>query len=260
MPSVNILIAILVFTLGLIIGSFLNVCVYRIPRQESIVFPASHCPDCGKKIKFWDNIPILSFLLLKGRCRFCGKKISIRYPLIELLTATLLLLLFLKYHLTLSFLTLSFFACVLIMISAIDLEHLLIPNKIILPSIMIGFLFMFIAGYERLLESLLGFIIGGGVLLITAIIAPYFLKQEGLGGGDIKLAAFTGIFLGRFVLMALFWGFLLGGLAGLVLIVMRNKKLKDPMTFGPFLSSGALLTLLFGTYFWAAYLGLIGIK
>lgn len=260
MASTDILGSILIFILGSMIGSFLNVCIYRIPRGESIVFPNSHCPKCTHTIRSRDNIPIFSYLLLEGKCRFCKEPISIQYPIVEGITAVLLLLIFIKYGLSLDFLLFGFFGCVLVLLSAIDIERLIIPNKIILPSMGIGFLLVLITDYSRLPESLLGFAAGGGLLLLVALIAPFFLKEEGLGGGDIKLAAFIGIFLGWFALMAIFWGFFLGALLGLALLTVRCKDWKDPLTFGPFLSVGALITLFGGPYLWRLYLNIIGMR
>lgn len=253
----NVILSIAVFIFGLMIGSFLNVCIYRIPRKESIVFPSSHCPSCGKEIMFRDNIPIISYVILRGRCRFCSAKISIRYPIIELMTAVFLLLLFIKYGATLNYLRFAFFICVLIVISAIDIEHLVIPNRVIVPAIAVGLLFSIILGYQILLESLIGIALGGGLLLVIAIIAPFIFKQESLGGGDIKLAAFMGIFLGPFVLMALFWGFFVGALVGLTLMARKDKSLKDAITFGPFLAIGSAVTLFLGSSIWAFYVGLL---
>lgn len=249
-----------IFIIGLMIGSFLNVCIYRIPRKESIVFPASHCPKCGKEIPLRDNIPVLSFLFLKGRCRFCREKISIRYPLIELSTAIILVLMLIKYQLPMDFTVAAFFACILILLSAIDIEHMVIPNKIIIPALLIGALLVVFSGYQNVREVIIGFIAGGGTLLAIAIIAPLFLKQEGLGGGDIKLAAFIGIFLGRYVLIALFISFLLGGLVGVVVMILKGKKRDDRITFGPFLSAGALITIFFGANLWLGYSKLIGLQ
>jgi len=260
MVNANMITAAMIFILGLMIGSFLNVCIYRIPRKESIVFPASHCPSCGGTIKFRDNVPVLSYLLLRGRCRFCRARIPFRYPLVELCTAVLLLVLFKNYGLTVDFFVFGFFTCVLILISAIDFEHLLIPNVIIIPSIGIGFVLAFARGYDDLLKSMAGFAAGGGIILLIAVISPFLLRQEGIGGGDIKLAGFIGIFLGGFVLMALFLGFLFGGLVGIALIVGKNKKWKDAVTFGPFLSLGSLVTLFFGANIWTFYLNLVAMK
>jgi leader peptidase (prepilin peptidase)/N-methyltransferase len=249
-----------VFVIGSMVGSFLNVCIYRIPRNESIVFPASHCPKCGGQIGARDNIPVLSFLLLRGKCRCCRAAIPLRYPLIEITTALLILLLFAKYQMTLSFVAVAFFVCVLIVVSAIDLEHMLIPNKVILPGIAVGIPLAVFSGCQSLMESMLGFVIGGGLLLGIAIIAPLFFKEEALGGGDIKLAAFMGIFLGRYVVVALFISFLLGGLGGIIVMLRNNKGLKDPLTFGPFLSSGALFAVFYGMNLWVGYMTLIGLK
>jgi len=246
---------ILIFIFGLIIGSFLNVCIYRIPRSKSIISPGSFCPLCGKPIAIRDNIPVLSYILLRGRCRHCGGKIFLRYPAVELLTGFLFVGAYLKSSYqpvaeTFRFpfygglkvsATVLFFLSTLILVSFIDLEHKIIPNKVILPATGIGILLILLSRPAWILESLIGSLIGGGFLLFIAL-----LRQEGMGGGDIKLGAFMGIFLGRFTFLALFLGFLAGAVAGIVLILLKLKTRKDLIPFGPFLALGGAITLFFG--------------
>ncbi|HLE18296.1 MAG TPA: prepilin peptidase, partial [Syntrophales bacterium] len=174
---------IIIALLGAAIGSFLNVCIRRIPAGESLVFPASHCPKCNYSIRFYDNIPIISFLLLRGRCRNCREGISLQYPLVELLTAIMALLLFWKFGLTLKFLFSFLFACVLIIITFIDLEHQIIPDVLTLLGIPVFFLAAVFAMGVSPLEAVLGALIGGGILYAIAFGYELITKREGMGGG-----------------------------------------------------------------------------
>ncbi|MDO8722968.1 MAG: prepilin peptidase, partial [Syntrophales bacterium] len=187
---------IIIALLGAAIGSFLNVCIRRVPAGESLVFPSSHCPKCNYSIRFYDNIPIISFLLLRGRCRNCREGISLQYPLVELLTAIMALLLFWKFGLTLKFLFSFLFACVLIIITFIDLEHQIIPDVLTLPGIPVFFLAAVFAMGVSPLEAVLGVLIGGGILYAIAFGYELITKREGMGGGDIKLLAMLGAFFG----------------------------------------------------------------
>lgn len=186
----------ILFLVGLSVGSFLNVCAYRLPKGKSIITPRSYCPHCGSKIKSKDNIPLLSYLVLKGRCRNCGAKISIQYFLVELLTGFLFLFSYLKFGLGVEFLSAILFGSVLLLVSVIDLKHQIIPDKVILPAMPLQFGLVLLSTYfsggelkRQFLSSLSGFLIGGGFLLIVAYLSPLIFKQEGMGGGDIKLAA-----------------------------------------------------------------------
>ncbi|HPJ97614.1 MAG TPA: prepilin peptidase, partial [Syntrophales bacterium] len=181
---------------GAIIGSFLNVCIWRIPREESIVFPSSHCPDCSHPIRFGDNVPVISWLILKGRCRDCGASISLRYPLVEALTAALSILLYWKYGFSLQLLCAFFFTAALIVITFIDIDYQIIPDVISLPGIPLCFLAaVFVMGVP-FLESLIGILVGGGILYVIAVGYEWIAKREGMGGGDIKLLAMLGAFFG----------------------------------------------------------------
>ncbi len=260
---------IIIFILGLAIGSFLNVCAYRIPKGESIAYPPSHCPSCGNPIIPLDNVPVLSYILLKGRCRNCGEKISLKYPTVELLTGLLWAGLYYHFGLSIQLIFGLFFATVLIVLSAIDYEVKLIPDRILLPAMLVSIAFLIL--YPLKVASLPviagikpwwaigGFFAGGGFLYLVAILAPLIFKKEAMGGGDIKLAAFMGLYLGGYVFIALFVGFFLGAVVGIVLMAMGKRTAKDMIPFGPFLAAGAVFTIFFGPQIWSGYLKLAGI-
>lgn len=248
--------------LGLIIGSFLNVCIYRLPRGMSIVIPRSHCPDCGRFVAWYDNIPLLSFLFLMGRCRQCRKKIPWRYPLVELLSGALSYLVFLKFGAGLPYLFyFVLLAAPLVVITLIDLEHLIIPDLLSLPGIGVGLLSsLFLSEgplLESLIDSVLGLLSGGLALFLVSWVYEKLRRQEGIGGGDIKLAAMLGAFFGwKGVVLILFFSSLLGSLTGLFLILVYRKGLKTVIPYGPFLSAGALFYLFLGPELVSWYLGL----
>jgi len=182
------------FIFGAAVGSFLNVCIFRLPERQSIIKPGSHCPNCLKPLRFYDNIPFISFLLLRGKCRDCGEKISWRYPGVEFLTAVLAAMLFLKFGLTVKFFVFFLFISVLIVITFIDLDHQIIPDILTLPGIPLFFLAAVFLVKVPWLDALLGLIIGGGTLLVIALAYEFISKREGMGGGDIKLLAMIGGF------------------------------------------------------------------
>ena len=171
------------FIFGAVVGSFLNVCIYRLPKEESVVFPPSHCPKCDYKIRFYDNIPIVSYLMLGGKCRSCKTRISLQYPAVELINGLLTLFLFIKFGPSLSFLMLFLFCSALVVITFIDLEHQIIPDVISLSGIIVGFAASFILPWLGWLNSLLGIAIGGGSLLVVAYGYQLLTKKEGMGGG-----------------------------------------------------------------------------
>jgi leader peptidase (prepilin peptidase)/N-methyltransferase len=247
---------ILIFVLGLIIGSFSNVCIYRIPRNESVIYPASHCPKCRTTIKPVDNIPLLSYLLLKGRCRNCGSKISIQYPVVEFLTGLIYLIIYLIYGLSIQSLVYIILSSALIIITFIDLQEQIIPDIISLPGIVVGLILSFIVPYMSFINSALGALVGGGIILIIAWVGSIIFKKEAMGGGDVKLAAMIGTFLGwRYTIISLFLGFFLGALIGIILIITKIKKREDAIPFGPFIALGSIITLLCGEKILAWYLG-----
>jgi len=247
---------ILIFILGLIIGSFSNVCIYRIPKNESIIYPASHCPNCRSNISPKDNIPILSYILLKGRCRNCKSKISIQYPIVEFLTGLIYLIIYLIYGLSIQTLIYIILSSVLIIIAFIDFNEQIVPDVISLPGIVIGFVLSFFVPYISFINSALGVVVGGGIILIIGLVGSVIFKKEAMGGGDVKLAAMIGAFLGwRYIIISLFLGFFLGALAGILLILLKIKSREDVIPFGPFIVLGSLITLLWGEKIISWYLG-----
>ncbi|HAJ32596.1 MAG TPA: prepilin peptidase [Candidatus Atribacteria bacterium] len=247
---------VLIFILGLIVGSFSNVCIYRIPRNESIVYPASHCLSCHSPIKPVDNIPLLSYILLKGRCRNCKSKISIQYPVVEFLTGFIYLIIYLIYGLSIQTLIYIILSSALIIITFIDLNEKIVPDVISLPGIVIGFIISFFVPYISFINSALGVVVGGGIILVIGLIGTAIFKKEAMGGGDVKLAAMIGAFLGwRYIIISLFLGFFLGALAGIILILSKIKSREDVVPFGPFIVIGSLITLLWGENILYWYLG-----
>ena len=232
---------------GAAIGSFLNVLIYRIPEGQSIIFPSSRCPRCTHSIRFYDNIPIISYLILKGRCRDCHEKISLRYPLVETITALLSMFLFWKFGLSTKYLFSFIFTCALIVITFIDLDHQIIPDVITLPGIPVFFLIAISFMGIPVLEALLGILIGGGCLFAIAFIYELITKREGMGGGDIKLLALLGAFLGwKSLFFILFVSSLLGAVVGISVMIARGKDMKYAVPFGPFLSIAAVAYLFVG--------------
>ncbi len=232
--------------LGAIVGSFLNVCIFRLPKEESIIWPGSHCPHCKKPIKFYDNIPLVSYLLLNGKCRYCKKNISIQYPLVEGITAVSSLVLLMKFGPSFSFLIYFGFVAALIVITVIDLYHQIIPDIISLPGIAIGILASLLIPQMSLLNSVIGVLLGGGSLFLVATVYQQLFKREGMGGGDVKLLAMIGAFLGwKAVLLTIVLGSLIGSIVGVVIIVSKGKDFKYAIPFGPFLSVGAVISLFY---------------
>jgi leader peptidase (prepilin peptidase)/N-methyltransferase len=238
------------FIFGAAIGSFLNVCIYRIPAEQSIVKPLSQCPHCHHPIRFYDNIPILSYLFLHARCRDCGGKISWRYPLVELITGLLALLLFMKFGPTLVFLVFFIFTAVLIIITFIDLDHQIIPDILSLPGIPVFFLAAVFIVKVPWLEALIGLLIGGGVLLAIAFVYELITKREGMGGGDIKLLAMIGGFLGwKSLIFLLLFSSLAGAVVGIAAMIIKKQDTKYAIPFGPFLSAAAVAYIFWGDLF-----------
>jgi leader peptidase (prepilin peptidase)/N-methyltransferase len=245
-----------IFIFGALIGSFLNVCIYRIPRSQSIIWPSSRCPSCNNPINFYDNIPIISYyLLLRGRCRFCKEKISGIYPLVEVLNAVAYLLVFWRFGFGWSSVVYCILCSALIAITFIDLDFQIIPDRISLPGIPLGliagsfllpdpFLRATALGYKA---SLIGAVSGFSLFYLVAFLSIKILKKEGMGGGDIKLMAMLGAFLGwKAVLLTTFLGSLSGAIIGICLMAFRGREKGSLIPFGPFLALGALLSLFFG--------------
>jgi leader peptidase (prepilin peptidase)/N-methyltransferase len=244
------------FLFGSIVGSFLNVCIYRLPRGESVVAPRSRCPGCGKPIRAWDNIPILSFLVLRGRCRDCGQPVAWRYPLVEGLTGILFALTVAHYGPTALAASLLPFVAALVVIAFVDLDHQLIPNVITLPGIPLGLLAGLAVGGPPILDRILGALTGAGFLYLVLLYGGVLYGQDAMGEGDLNLMALVGAFLGwKAVAVTLLVGCLSGSLAGLTLIALRRLGRREHMPFGPFLALGALVSLFWGDALVAWYAG-----
>lgn len=249
----------LAFLFGACVGSFLNVCIYRIPGKKSIVFPGSFCPICKETIPFYCNIPVLSFMILGGKCRSCRTPIPFRYPLVELLTALLAAAMVHEFGLESQALVWFGFACTLIVISFIDLDHQIIPDILSIPGTFIfGVLGIFILGLP-IKSVFLGVFTGGGILYAVALIYFLLKKQQGMGGGDIKLMAMIGALTGvKGALFTIFAGSLLGSVIG-ILIIAGNKfiNIRQKMPFGPYLSTAALIYVFYGDRLIQWYVGTI---
>ena len=232
---------------GALIGSFLNVCIIRLPKEESIITPGSHCPHCKKAIKFYDNVPLISYLLLGGKCRYCKNTISFQYPLVEGITALSSLFLFMRFGPSLSYLVYFAFVTALIVITVIDLYHQIIPDVISIPGVGVGLLASLIFPHIAFLDSLIGVLLGGGSLFLVATLYQWFFKREGMGGGDVKLLAMIGAFLGwKAVILTILLSSLIGSITGIIIMVLKGKDFKYAIPFGPFLSLGAVIALFFG--------------
>ncbi|HKL82614.1 MAG TPA: prepilin peptidase [Desulfobacter sp.] len=249
MFPLSMFIAVISFVFGACIGSFLNVVICRMPEGQSIVSPPSHCPACKHVIPFYFNLPIISFLLLRGKCGFCKAPISIRYPLVELITGLLALGLFLKFGLTPAAFFYFIFGAVLIAISFIDLDHQIIPDKLSLPGIIIFSTSCLFVPQMRFLSVVVGILTGGGILYLVALFYYYIRKHQGMGGGDIKLLAMIGAATGvKGVFFTLFTGSIFGTLGGMAAMVPAGKSQirQAKIPFGPFLSLGAILYIFWG--------------
>ena len=231
---------------GAIVGSFLNVCIYRLPRGKSVVWPSSACPNCGRELAWFENIPVISYLALWGRCRTCRYPISGRYPLVEALTALLFAAAWWYYGPTLLFASRVILGTALIVLFAIDLEHHLLPDVITLPGIIVGFIFSLLVG-PGWLESIIGILVGGGILYLIAEIYYRVRHEEGLGMGDVKMLAMIGAFLGwKLTLMTLMLGSFAGSLIGMLFILTHRGGMKYALPFGTFLAMGAALSATVG--------------
>jgi leader peptidase (prepilin peptidase) / N-methyltransferase len=242
---------------GAVLGSFLNVCIHRLPRGASVVVPPSACPQCGHELSWFENIPIVSWLALRGRCRACRGPIGIRYPIIEAITAAMFAAAWWYYGPTPLLVSRLVFGCALIVLFAIDLEHQLLPNVITLPGIPVGFLFSLITE-PGWMASLIGILAGGGVLFAVAEGYRLVRHEEGLGMGDVKMLAMVGAFLGwRLTLVTLMMASLGGSMVGVLLIVTGRGTMKYALPFGTFLALGAAAAATVGPAVLDWYLGLL---
>lgn len=252
------LIALYSLLVGLALGSFMNVCIYRIPLEKSIISPSSSCPNCGKKIRFYDNIPLISYLLLLGRCRRCHHPISWRYPAVEAITGLLSLALFIRYGLSLQYLLFLLFAATLVTISFIDLDHQIIPDVLSIPGIVAGLAAAFIPGNVSWFDSIIGIIGGGGTLFLVGLIYEKLTGKQGMGGGDVKLLAMIGAWMGwRSLPFVLLVSSLTGAIIGSIFLLAAGKGYRVKIPFGPFLSLGALFYIFFGPQLTNWYISLL---
>ena len=264
--------------LGLVIGSFLNVCIYRIPRGKSVVFPGSACPHCGTPLRFYDNVPVLSFILLRGKCRSCGKSISVQYPLVELLTGLAFYFCARTWEFGPPTYVNSLFLAIIIVLILTDYHHRILPNRLTLPGTVAGILLSSfqspevygdvvslnlasLFGFENApaalpwIGSILGALIGGGLLLVVGVAYEKLRKRQGLGMGDVKMMAMVGAFLGwRLALLTIFAGSLIGTIAGIFLMLFRHLNLQAKLAFGVFLGIASAMALFYGLSFLRWYL------
>lgn len=235
------------FVMGLIWGSFFNVCIYRIPAEQSVVTHSSRCPKCAAPILWYHNVPVLGWLVLKGKCYRCKLPISIQYPIVELLSGFMFLWLYLKFGLTWSLLGGIIFCSMLLIISVIDLHHRIIPDELSLPGIVLGMIFSFVTQEPPWYDSAVGVLIGGGIFFAVAWLYEKMTGREGLGGGDVKLLAMIGAWLGaQNILMVIIISSAVGSLAGVLVMLTKKKGFKTAIPFGPFLAAAALVCLQWG--------------
>ena len=231
--------------LGLTLGSFINVCIHRLPKKESIIAPRSYCQSCKTRIPIWDNIPVLSYLLLKGKCRQCTASISLLYPVVEVSTALLLLTGFIQFGMSMKFAIFCAIGPTLLTVAIIDIKHKIIPDTITLPGIIFGI----VAGSYLfgLKESLLGLISGGGIFLLSSELYYQVRGRVGMGGGDIKFIAAVGALLGlKQVLLVIFLSAFIGSVVGLIGLIGKKLDAMSQIPFGPFLAVGTLIVYFSG--------------
>lgn len=254
---------VVIFLFGSMVGSFMNVCIHRMPLGESIVWPRSHCPVCKKKIRGYDNIPLVSYFLLGGKCRACKKNISWRYPLVEFLTAVTFLVFYLRYGMSYEFIYFTLFVCGLIIATFVDIQHRIIPDEISVGGLIVGFILASIKGlqlgplsfdFNPMLDSFLGIILGGGIIYLTGITfdfvyfkllkkAPIQGETESMGGGDVKLLAMIGAFIGwKAALLTFFVAPFFGAVFGIYSLLAKKDH---TIPYGPFLSAAAIMMIFY---------------
>lgn len=267
------MIAVFFFILGLCIGSFLNVVAYRIPENKSIVKPNSFCPECKKPIKPYNNIPLLSYLILKAKCSECGEKISIKYPLVELTCGLLFLFSYLAFGLAGKTLGVLILISLLLAITVTDIEHQLIPDKLILFGLEAGFIMWLISLFSnfKILPAIklsplfnspawwswVGFFGGAIAVILITLISSWLMKAETMGGGDIKLAALIGFYIGPYVFLVLALSFVIGALVTVPLLLLGKIKRREPVPFGPFIALAGVIIIFFGPAIWNWYFGFL---
>jgi leader peptidase (prepilin peptidase) / N-methyltransferase len=243
--------AVVSLLLGLVVGSFLNVVIYRLPRKESLVRPASHCPSCGNPVRWHDNVPVLGWMMLRGKCRDCGQRISVRYPLVEAITGIAFLLCFLRFGVDWPLLVAWTFVAAAVAVAFIDYDHRIIPDKIVLPGLLIGLIASIAINPQDWWKYLAA---SAGAAVFMFVLA--MIWANGMGPGDIKMAAFMGAVLGSGVIIALFTAFFVGAVAGVILMATHKRTRKDSIPFGPYLAIGAVLGVFVGQTLLHSYLGI----
>ncbi len=279
-PGMYAYITFLVFCFGACMGSFLNVCIWRIPREESVISPGSHCPHCNKAIAWYDNIPIISYLVLKARCRQCGGPISGRYVIVESLIAALFVLVWLKLGIpsapppwgltpvsTLAIIPIYWLVVFgLALGTFVDLEHMIIPDRVSLGGIVLGITFSTLVpalhrepdGYGGFLTAFLGAAVGVGILWLIAVLGKLIFRKDAMGMGDVKLMGAIGAFFGwQAVLFTLMISSFLGGGVGIALVSSGKKEMQSRIPYGPYIALAALIWLLWGPTLWNAYINFL---
>lgn len=235
----------LILILGLVIGSFLNVCIYRIQREESVSFPPSHCTSCGYNLKAVDLIPVISYMFLRGKCRKCKESISIKYPIVELINGIMYVVLFSKFGLSYTFIFSAIFFSNLLVISLIDLESKEIYLSTIIFGLVLGIFYNLVSYFtfgENIINSVLGGIIGYGIIMLIVILT------RGMGEGDAEIAGICGLFLGiKGIVLALFIAIVTAGIVGSIILLLKLKDKKSEIAFGPYIALGTVITMLYGS-------------
>ena len=243
---------------GLIIGSFVNVLIYRVPRGESIVLPGSHCTTCNHPLKWYDNIPVLSYVILGGKCRYCGESISVQYPLVEALNAVVYLFLYLSYGPTLDFFFLALISSMLIAIAGTDITEQIVPDVLVITIFILSVIHKVLAYFlynepPEIWDSVLGLIVAGGLFLLITVVS-----KGGMGQGDVTLISSLGFVLGvKKILLVVFLSFVIAACVSLVLLGTRTKTLKDPIPFAAFIVFGFFATVFLGDMLVGWYIGLL---
>jgi leader peptidase (prepilin peptidase) / N-methyltransferase len=243
-----------VVTIGAILGSFFNLLIHRLPKNENIVYKRSHCPSCNHPLGVLDLIPILSFIFLKGRCRYCKKGIAPRYPIVEIISAFIFWICYINFGLDYLFFKYALFLSCLLVIFFTDLETYIIPNVITYPLILIG---IGLGVFEHnIADHLWGTLVGFMIFFVIAVLAKLYYKKDAMGGGDMKLGAAIGAFWGvKLAILSIYFGFFLGGITGFFLIAIKVKKRTDHIPFGPAIILGTCIALVWGELIWNIYIG-----
>lgn len=250
----NLIIGLIIFSFGAIIGSFLNVCIFRIPKEESIVFPPSHCGNCNTKLKGKDLIPIISFLSLKGKCRYCDKKVSIQYPIIEAITGVLFVIVYIKFGLTLEFFKFISLVAILLVIGIIDYKTQYVYSSVIITGIIFGIIFLAISLINGEKVDLIN--VALGACIPALILATIVWATNAMGWGDVEIIFMIGIFLGiKLNLLNLFISIVIGGVYAIYLMIFKKRDGKEAIAFGPYIAISTFITFMFGNQILEWYLG-----